>query len=382
MRRTGLIHALFVGTTGGFLIAAWLQRSFPLLMFAGSVLLAHIAFATGGRRQTLTVLSALAFAFGAADLVVGVLGPLKERTYYERSVQADPLERANPKTASDLGYQPKPGTFRRQLKEVGSDAVLWDVTVTHSSDGFRATPNPMEHPHGINLFGGSFAYGTGLNDDETLAYFLQNETGLGVRNYGVFGYGLHQALAIMQRSDSPTGTINVVLTLPFHATRSACTSTWSAGSPRFELVDGELARNGTCETLLPPPLGEVIDHSNIVRLVRHHTANRGTIGLDELELHFALVEAMNDLSRKRSQALVIAHIDAEPGTLPKDVTNDDVRAAFAKRSDLVVDVSLLDDTGKLANRFMVHPLDGHPSAEANHVRAQLILEAMAREGLL
>ena len=75
----------------------------------------------------------------------------------------------------------------------------------------------------IHLFGGSFAFGEGLNENQTLAYYLWKEHDLKTKNFGVHGYGTHQALFLIEKlNKSSVDGINLILTGPFHIRRNAC----------------------------------------------------------------------------------------------------------------------------------------------------------------
>ena len=56
--------------------------------------------------------------------------------------------------------------------------------------------NNLTKQKSLNFFGGSFAFGFGLNDNETMPYLLQKYLkNWKIENYGINGYGVHQMLA-------------------------------------------------------------------------------------------------------------------------------------------------------------------------------------------
>ena len=60
------------------------------------------------------------------------------------------------------------------------------------------------------------------------------------------GYGLHQALYNIEQgltSQSLTG-INILLTAPWHALRSACKPAYAGGTPKYEITPKGLKRVG------------------------------------------------------------------------------------------------------------------------------------------
>ncbi len=84
---------------------------------------------------------------------------------------------------------------------VYGDSIVFDVTQTIGNNTIRHTPGQTNSDAIPILFlGCSFTYGAGLNDDETLPYFLQTTSNGQFKtiNMGSNSYGAHQTLAILQ----------------------------------------------------------------------------------------------------------------------------------------------------------------------------------------
>ncbi len=98
-----------------------------------------------------------------------------------------------------LGYKPRSRQKVRVRKEVGR-AILYDVTYTIDELSRRLTPGQQEDATRFLLFSGcSFAFGEGVNDEETLAYHLaQLAPKTRTYNYGFAGYGAQQTLALLE----------------------------------------------------------------------------------------------------------------------------------------------------------------------------------------
>ena len=101
-----------------------------------------------------------------------------------------------------LGYAATPSKSVHAWKIVGNDRV-YDVTYSTDSHGFRVTPgfDPGASIAGtIAFFGGSFVFGEGLDDNETLPYHLAAHLGFRYRivNAGFSGYGPHQMLRLLE----------------------------------------------------------------------------------------------------------------------------------------------------------------------------------------
>src|SRR5262245_8045495 len=72
--------------------------------------------------------------------------------------------------------------------------VIYDVVYTTGADHFRAVP-AADHPERcVLLFGDSFTFGEGVNDDETSAaqIIIKSKGKVTAKNFGVAGWGPHQ----------------------------------------------------------------------------------------------------------------------------------------------------------------------------------------------
>ncbi|MCB9104507.1 MAG: SGNH/GDSL hydrolase family protein [Anaerolineales bacterium] len=103
----------------------------------------------------------------------------------------------------ELGYTLKPLTRATAIQKQG-DEVVYDVTYTTDALGRRPTPidKPDERSHFILFFGGSYTFGDGLWDDETLpAQVGELAPEYKPYNYGVPGYGTQQLLVKLQSDE-------------------------------------------------------------------------------------------------------------------------------------------------------------------------------------
>lgn len=154
-----------------------------------------------------------------------------------------------------LGYGPSKDSMAITSRMVlnGSNKVVYDVVYT-IRQGLRYTPNSKTNSKKQALFfGGSFMFGEGLNDDETMPYYFNEfkNRQFEVRNYGFHGYGPHQALAnieskvVKDEELLDADTVNVFyFFIPTHISR-AKGSSWDQGGPRYEVVDGKLSHEGS-----------------------------------------------------------------------------------------------------------------------------------------
>ena len=354
-------------------------RNVPILFFALGLLGTAAMLAFPASRNVAVVLTSVALSLCLAELIA----MLVSRVAFEEAVH-DPSsgDRKDYFQHTDVGILATPGVHTsRELTTRGD--VIYDVAYTIGEDGFRKTRTREDADLRVNFFGGSFTFGEGLDDDETLPFYVSELMPMiAVRNFGFHGSGAHNALAILQSDRDTRGQVNFFLTAPWHATRSACKPGWSAGSPRYSLVGDTVVRNGFCESLRPSTLGDVLDkvlsRSNLYQLTKRAGHVEATD--EDYELYLALVREMHALSKARNQKFIVGFIKAEDRYFKdSSYTNEKLFSALSDASDAIVDVTLAPRYEDLDRSLYIHPLNKHPSALANSRRAQLIVPVIETE---
>ena len=102
-----------------------------------------------------------------------------------------------------LGYRPVPNTQVIASRKAAEE-LLYRVHYSIDSVGRRVTPvDPLSpHPEYILFFGGSYTFGEGVNDDQTMPYYVSAlAPAYRAYNYGAGGYGPQQMLAKLQSED-------------------------------------------------------------------------------------------------------------------------------------------------------------------------------------
>lgn len=185
------------------------------------------------------ILFFLMFVVEGLMLIAGVFGygpcAIRETGKFDR------LAYFNPDT--DLGYQPVPGAVVHSRKVCGT-APLYDVNYTINNLGWRKT-NGTPEGESIFIFGGSFAFGEGLNDEESLPSVISRELGYrsNVVNFGFHGWGPHQMLRILETKrevDCVSKTVKhvVYVAITDHVRRCTGGTAWDPDGPRYVLDAG------------------------------------------------------------------------------------------------------------------------------------------------
>jgi hypothetical protein len=98
----------------------------------------------------------------------------------------------------ELGYKPSPGKYQVIYSRRARDSSEWErlsVNETIKHDGTRWTGEcEPSSSADVYIFGDSFVYGSGVNDEQTFAFLLQQaRKDMCVKLFAVGGYGMTQS---------------------------------------------------------------------------------------------------------------------------------------------------------------------------------------------
>jgi len=160
------------------------------------------------------------------------------------------------KNVDDVGFIAEANRHVTSRKLMG-DQVIYDAVYTTGSDHFRVVPTAAENPDRcVLLFGDSFTFGEGVNDDETSAAQIvrKSEGHVAAKSLGIGGWGPHQFLAGLQsgrfqKAITCTPTDAFYLMIPTQIVRAAGRGQWDTHGPLFRLgTDGRPIRDGNFDT--------------------------------------------------------------------------------------------------------------------------------------
>ncbi len=387
IRRALLLGVVFIGVPALVLEYAGLT---PLRRFALAVVFVlWAAFFVGlavSRRRRMKK-GALAFNVGFLFLALAVLevhfGLLVRRP--ARYIRRPPASSYIVKDEL-LGFAPVPGSASRFTNVIGDD-VLFDVTYTIDDDGYRVQP-PLGDPppaESILCFGCSFTYGTGLSDEETWPWLLQEDldNAYRVRNFAFMAYGPHQMLAALEGgrvagavSASPRHAL--YLAIPDHARRVAGQGGYGRDEPRYRLQDdGGVVRDGLFgdepRHLWNTRIRQLAGHSNIVRSLRQAVRP----GQFDVDLLVGIVTASRDRIEETWPACAFHVVlwDASSAMGRRIRESLEVRAIEVWPAEDLVP-GLAEDPGA----YRIHAVDPHPNARATAALARALAERLAPAG--
>ena len=351
------------------LLTSWETKSVALLLLSFTFILLSLVLNFQRFRSITLLATSVALILTAAEpLIVLFIPSLQTSTKTTHEMEENNNYSYN---QPGFGFRPIPGVHSfKKLALTGE--IIYDVVYTIGSDGYRKDVTAKRYD--AYIYGGSFAFGEGLNDNETLSAFLNNNHGIFTKNVGVHGYGLHQALYNLQNgvtADEPNG-VNILLTNPYHALRSSCKPLYTVGTPRFLFENGTLKQDGVCGGA--GLIYAILNKSNIFKLVKLASGNEENVITDyDVELYIEIVKEIKRMSVANEAALVIAYLHVSNEKLTNTRwTSDSIFIELSTIADAVIDVTLGETREDLDPKFFIHELDTHPSAIANEHRAALL----------
>jgi hypothetical protein len=273
--------------------------------------------------------------------------------------------------------------------------LMYDVRYTIDSNGLRVAPSYSKNDLAgtIVFLGCSYAFGSGLEDNETLPYQVGVQSGGRYRtfNFSFEGYSPAQMLAeiehgIVGRLVDGSPQRAYYIAIPHHVWRVAGRVPWIQHEPRYVLdADGTVHQEGFFE--VRKPLAErlgfgrrvvgQLDKSSIWRLF---SMGESRVSDDDVRLYFAMVRRSKELLSTQYPGIQFRIILWPNQDVPQE------RAIYEKMRDgfrrMEIPVDLVEDIlpGYNSNRekFQISSSDDHPNALANRLLAQYLLNQIAK----
>lgn len=221
--------------------------------WAGAFLFAGLSLFTAASRSP-SILASLfcligSLAFGLAALEIALLcstqyadgmSNLSAQSKYMNTEKGVPEYTSW--SSGQCGATPgKPGTATNAYHRLATfDNDLFDVKYSLDARGWRTLPDSSPNaPNDLMLFGCSFTFGMGLEDEQTWAWQLAKMLGPGwkLENYSASGYSVNHMLCLLEHHlvDKPTGKERLALFLAIdHQIRR---NQFFPNTPHYELDD-------------------------------------------------------------------------------------------------------------------------------------------------
>ncbi len=361
------------------ILSLWLAPvPFLFLALAWSACFGILFFRIKGRlRPIWFYLGVLCLLFSIAEAACWVLHA-RRNEHFNR-----PLSSGYTLPDDVLGYAPARNCRRRVIKYTYGEA-LYDVTYTIGPEGIRTVPGdpPADDPGSVLFFGGSYTYGEGVEDDETLPAVVQELSGSATRNFGFHGYGPHQMLAAIESGkveSAVTGKPRAAIysALVSHVARGKGLNPWDRHGPRYVLgPSGEPMRKGQFDELHP-------QREALVRLLaksyfyRRFVQRRIRVRKEDVGHFVALVGASRDALAARYPGIRFEVIlwDSE-GTY--DILDEVLRGLDDRGIPCHLVTSIIPDLAERDAEYRLHRYDRHPSPAAYRRVAEYVVEHILR----
>ena len=283
----------------------------------------------------------------------------------------------------DHGWCANPGIYPNVTKKIRkTNEFIYSVQYSIGQNNLRITPTlNLNTSILMRYFGGSYVFGEGVNDIETLAYFSQvaNDSVKSV-NLGFHGYGPHNALALLQSVDPSERAFNFLLTGSYHAFRSACIPSYTRDHPRYELEDGVLVRKQRCKSRNKDETGWIlrlrgkVDNVNsylglrILEIISDYLSS--SLTSYQFDVYQNIILEFHRESLARGETPIILYVVKERmNYFLSGFLSDPNPKFFESKGISYIDVTLPEEP-----QFYLHERDKHPSAVANCERVQMIFD--------
>ena len=353
----------------------WVFKNFAICGFGGSFFLLAIALTLKKIKNLSTLLVATAFAISFVELVLNIfwssIMPVDPKNTY---IEKDHFMYERVEGYGYTGYE---GSYK-QKKLTSDNEIIFDAVYTIGKDGYRLDVPP--HDNQIYIYGDSNLFGEGLNDNETLNYFLYKNHNIKSKNMGMRGYGMHQALYNIQKGKTAINGINILLTDAGAATRSACKPSYTVGTPRYIINNNkELILNGVC-TDHRVMINKVLSYIHIYKLWNIIYESKNYLDDEDVDIFLAIIKEISMLTKNNNSKLIIAYEKSDMiiNSLKESskYSNESIINEFINYADKAVNLTLAETLEKRPRKYYIHELDMHVTAEANIERAKIIAETI------
>jgi hypothetical protein len=289
-------------------------------------------------------------------------------------------------------YHPHEKVIRQGQK----DETIYDVTYTIDADQTRLTPSDSKiSAPGItvNFFGGSFMFGEGLNDNQTIPYFFsQFIPGATVKNYGFHGHGVHNSLKLLDDLKAGPAQFNVVLTGAYHAPRASCGKDYTVNHPSYRVIQGSNRMTeyvSRCSERMQSELTDInktgfddiydkyLSKLKLTKLLFNPVREAYT--QKQMDLYSAVLHDFKKITEERGATPVIMYLK-EPWRrlLAQPSFSDPLLEKLDKERYFWLDASLAKNFRNVPRKYYLHELNKHPSALANCLRTRLLVDYLVR----
>lgn len=277
----------------------------------------------------------------------------------------------------NLGRRNRPSAEVRHIQRTDK-TLIFDSIYSFDEYGRRYAEikNPEQRKKFLILYGCSYTYGEGLNDNQTLNYFLSKKLpDFYPYNYGIGGSGTNSMLALIQENGfhqqiSQKEGFFIYVYIDSHIDRAAGllpSLRWNKDTPNFDL-DGanHLVRNGTLASAHPIRLTFYNFIDQILVFLGRRKIIFPNIGTKETEYTCQLIEeSKNEFLKQYPTSQFFTYIHPHSGM------NAGVELCLKRKN-----IPILYSKPLPSDTFILG--DGHPNEKANDLITDELTELIRK----
>jgi len=276
-----------------------------------------------------------------------------------------------------LGYVPVKDGRIRETKYYKDDKIF-DVVYSFDQNRLRVSPpSRTQNPKGCILFlGGSYTYGLGVKDSETMPYQVGIKTfgEYRIYNFGVSGYGPHQMLSALENNivnkivKCKDYVYAIYQAIPDHINRAAGLSSWDYHGPRYVLENSnKINLAGNFDDITLPKIG--LKYLNKSIIYRDLIGNRRFFNRNkDLELYLNIVSAAKERFEKQYPYgefhIIFWNNLSGVGDASEEMLNWKKASNYFKQNGFNVHLTgnIIPEYSYNKLKYILSPFDNHPNA--------------------
>lgn len=280
----------------------------------------------------------------------------------------------------DLGYEPNPGNF--SVQKYHRDQLVYSQKYAITPQRIRETPQKkLVESCNVVFFGGSYTFGEGVGDHETMPYFFAKggDGKFNVYNLGFHGYGPHQMLRALETERLKTivdGPVHLVIYqgIQSHVDRVAGNTFWDHYGPRYTLMpDGSVRYQGPFHGKWYKFFYDLVRHSALYVFIQERVIQMQAFDPRNIPLYLGVLEQSRRAIEDNLHApFYVLFWDKGSGdSLTDQIVGqlEDNRFRFINISQIIPDIQLNHES------YTLSPYDPHPNATAYHLIGKYLAEA-------
>jgi hypothetical protein len=265
------------------------------------------------------------------------------------------------------------------------DTGVGNIQLNHRAAFF----NPNNDSSELVFLGCSITFGEGIADRETFAYKTGELCNTSSINYGLSGYGTHQAFNIYMnrftRLNDQKHRTYIYSFIPDHILRAKCIYPWNINDPYFELSGDSIELKGKANQFSSPAKAHRLfkylslynSFTFITDMSTSIIAGNAVKKLngDDYTRVFRMIKKMQEKASAKSDKLIVVYWDKYKWKEADDSKILD-RSLIEKNMDALkaagVIVIKASEAFDINNEKFFIKGDGHPTAEANRLLSERI----------